>query len=37
MAAVVGIARAKSPPMKPERTVETVKEDVEWAKAQLKR
>jgi hypothetical protein len=37
MAAVVGIARAKSPPMKPEKTVETVKEDVEWAKAQLKR
>ena len=37
LAAVMGIARVKSPPMTPEKTVETVKEDVEWAKAQLKR
>jgi hypothetical protein len=36
-AAGVGLLRAKRPPMKPEMTVETVKEDVEWAKAQLKR
>lgn len=29
--------KLKSPPIKPEETVRTVKEDVEWAKAQLKR
>ena len=29
--------RLKRPPMKPEETVRTVKEDVEWARAQLKR
>lgn len=37
MAVAIGIVRAKNPSMKPEKTVETVKEDVEWAKAQLKR
>lgn len=37
LAAAVGLFRAKRPPMKPEMTVETVKEDIEWAKAQLKR
>ena len=36
-AVMAGIARAKNPPLAPEKTVETVKEDVEWAKAQLKR
>ena len=37
LAAAIGLFRAKRPPMKPEMTVETVKEDIEWAKAQLKR
>ncbi len=37
LAVAVGIARAKRPSLAPEKTVETVKEDVEWAKAQLKR
>ena len=37
LAAAVGLLGAKKPPMKPEMTVETVKEDIEWAKAQLKR
>ena len=37
LAVAIGIARAKRPALKPEKTVETVKEDVEWAKAQLKR
>lgn len=37
LAVAVGMARAKSPSLAPEKTVETVKEDVEWAKAQLKR
>ena len=37
LAAAIGLLRAKRPPLKPEMTVETVKEDVEWAKAQLKR
>ncbi len=37
LAAAIGLMRAKRPPLKPEMTVETVKEDVEWAKAQLKR
>ncbi len=36
LAIIVGVAR-KAPPMKPEKTVETVKEDIEWAKTQLKR
>jgi Putative Actinobacterial Holin-X, holin superfamily III len=36
-AAASGVARIKKPAMKPEETVRTVKEDVEWAKAQLKR
>ena len=36
IAVVIGVAR-KAPPMKPEKTVETVKEDIEWAKTQLKR
>ena len=30
-------ARLKSPPLAPEKTKETIKEDVEWAKAQLRR
>ena len=37
VAVMVGMARAKRPSLAPEKTVETVKEDVEWAKAQLKR
>jgi len=37
MAVAMAIARAKSPPLAPQKTVETVKEDLEWAKAQLKR
>lgn len=36
IAIVIGVAR-KAPSMKPEKTVETVKEDIEWAKTQLKR
>ena len=36
-AALIGIRRMKAPPLKPEETVRTVKEDVEWARAQLKR
>ena len=32
-----GAQRAKRPPMAPEETKRTVKEDVEWAKEQLKR
>ncbi len=37
LAAVFGIARLKKPPLKPEKTKQTIKEDVEWAKAQLRR
>lgn len=36
-AVLIGIRRMKAPPLKPEETVRTVKEDVEWARAQLKR
>ena len=36
-AALLGIKRMKAPSLKPEETVRTVKEDVEWARAQLKR
>ena len=36
VAALVGRRKMKRPSMKPEETVRTVKEDVEWAKAQLK-
>ena len=36
-AAVFGLLRIKSPPMAPTETVRTVKEDVEWARTQLKR
>ena len=36
-AAVFGLLRAKRPPLAPTETVRTVKEDVEWARAQLKR
>ena len=36
-AGLVTLRKAKRPPMKPEETVRTVKEDVEWARAQLKR
>ncbi len=32
-----GAVRAKRPPLAPEETKRTVKEDVEWARAQLKR
>ena len=32
-----GALRAKRPPLAPEETKRTVKEDVEWARAQLKR
>ena len=35
--ALFGARRAKVPPMAPEETKRTVKEDVEWAKAQLRR
>lgn len=37
LAAVFGVARLKKPPLKPEKTQKTIKEDVEWAKAQLRR
>jgi Putative Actinobacterial Holin-X, holin superfamily III len=37
MAALVGLRKLKHPPMAPEETKRTVKEDVEWAKAQLRR
>ena len=37
LAAAFGKARMKSPPLKPEKTKQTIKEDVEWAKAQLRR
>ena len=37
MAAMFGLRKMKRPSMKPEETVRTVKEDVEWPKAQLKR
>ena len=37
VAALVGLPKLKKPPMAPEETKRTVKEDVEWAKAQLKR
>jgi hypothetical protein len=36
-AALFGLRKMKKPPMAPEETKRTVKEDVEWAKAQLKR
>jgi cytochrome c biogenesis protein CcdA len=36
-AAVFGRFRMQQPPMAPEETVRTVKEDVEWAKTQLRR
>ena len=36
-AALFGLRKLKHPPMAPEETKRTVKEDVEWAKAQLKR
>jgi len=36
-AALFGTRKMKKPPMAPEETVRTVKEDVEWARAQLKR
>jgi len=36
-AALIGLAKMKKPPIAPEETKRTVKEDVEWAKAQLKR
>ena len=36
-AVAFGLRRIKKPPMSPRETKRTVKEDVEWAKAQLKR
>jgi putative superfamily III holin-X len=36
-AGMFAMKRIKKPPIAPEETVRTVKEDVEWAKAQLKR
>jgi len=37
LGAVFGKSRIKKPPLKPEKTKQTIKEDVEWAKAQLRR
>ena len=37
LGAVLGKSRIKKPPLKPEKTKQTIKEDVEWAKAQLRR
>jgi uncharacterized membrane protein YqgA involved in biofilm formation len=37
MAALFGLRKMKKPSFAPEETKRTVKEDVEWAKAQLKR
>jgi uncharacterized BrkB/YihY/UPF0761 family membrane protein len=37
LAAAFGVSRIKKPPLKPEKTKQTIKEDVEWAKAQLRR
>jgi inner membrane protein YhjD len=37
IAAMFGITRLKKPPLKPEKTKQTIKEDMEWAKAQLRR
>jgi len=37
LALAIALVRAKAPPLAPEKTVETVKEDLEWARAQLKR
>jgi len=36
-AVAIGVMRAKRPSIAPTETVRTVKEDVEWARAQLKR
>lgn len=36
-AVLFGARRVKQPPMAPEETQRTVKEDVQWAKAQLKK
>ena len=36
-AVLFGVRKIKQPPLKPEETVRTVKEDVEWARTQLKR
>ncbi len=37
LAAAFGVRRLKAPPLSPEQTKQTIKEDVEWAKAQLRR
>jgi hypothetical protein len=37
MAAMFGLMRIKGPPLAPEETQRTIKEDVEWAREQLKR
>lgn len=34
-AALFAMAKLKSPPLRPEETARTIKEDVEWAKARL--
>ena len=36
-AVLFGVRRMKAPPLAPQETVRTVKEDVAWARAQLKR
>jgi membrane protein len=37
LAAAFGMSRMKRPPLKPEKAKQTIKEDVEWARAQLRR
>jgi inner membrane protein YhjD len=37
LAAVFAIGRRKRPPLKPEKAKQSIKEDVEWARAQLRR
>jgi len=37
VAAMIGLRKMKSPPLAPEETERTIKEDVEWAKEALKR
>ena len=37
VAAMIGLRKMKSPPLTPEETERTIKEDVEWAKEALKR
>lgn len=37
LAVALGVPRLKKPPLTPARTIASVKEDVSWARAQLKR